>query len=203
MSRAQAIELVRNGNRFLVTCHRRPDADALGSAIGFAEVLRKLGKEASVFSPDEPAASIAFLPGIYDVLRTIPAGTAPFDATFVTDTASGSLLPKGLPAHDVTGPIVALDHHVSFDDFADVVVRDDSMAATGELVLDMAVELGVRPSDLSLEGATCLYAALVADTGGFRYACTRSRTLRFAAERLDMGVDPWRVASNLFEHWAP
>jgi phosphoesterase RecJ-like protein len=56
---------------------------------------------------------------------------------------------------------------------------------------------------LPREAAQPLYAAIVADTGGFRYSQTRPDTLRLAARLLELGVDPWEVASRLFERWAP
>ena len=45
----KAIEIARNGERFLVACHRRPDADSLGSALGLIKTLRAIGKEATLF----------------------------------------------------------------------------------------------------------------------------------------------------------
>ncbi len=53
------------------------------------------------------------------------------------------------------------------------------------------------------KAATPLYAALVADTGGFRYPSTRARVLRMGAELIDGGADPWHVAYELFEGWQP
>jgi len=53
------------------------------------------------------------------------------------------------------------------------------------------------------EGAQPIYSAIVADTGGFRYAGTNPTTHRLAAMLLERGVDPWSVAANLFERWAP
>jgi phosphoesterase RecJ-like protein len=203
MSREQFVAAVRAGNRFLVTCHRRPDADALGSAMGFTEVLRMLGKEAVLCSPDEPPATLTFLPGLGGLERSFAKLEGRFDATIVMDTASASLLPKGLPGKDIAGTLIVLDHHAAYDDFADIVVREPAMSSTGELVLELSQALGVFPRDLNIVAATALYAALVADTGGFRYSSTRPRTLRLAADLLDVGVDPWTVAYNLFEGWAP
>ena len=36
------VEIVREGERFLLTTHMRPDCDALGSELGFAGVLDAL-----------------------------------------------------------------------------------------------------------------------------------------------------------------
>ena len=48
-----------------------------------------------------------------------------------------------------------------------------------------------------------MYAAIVADTGGFRYATTRPATLRLGARLVEEGADPWHVAYQLFERWEP
>jgi phosphoesterase RecJ-like protein len=92
-----------------------------------------------------------------------------------------------------------VDHHHAHDDIGDVVVRDTSAAATGEVVVRLIEELGL---DAIPEGAaTPIYAAIVSDTGGFRYATTRPETLRLGARLLEAGVDPWHVAYQLFERW--
>jgi phosphoesterase RecJ-like protein len=93
-----------------------------------------------------------------------------------------------------------VDHHLAHDDFGDVVVRDVNACATAVVVLDFAAALGVSP--LPKAASAPLYTALVADTGGFRYPGTTAATLRTAANLLDNGVDPWRVASHVFESWS-
>jgi phosphoesterase RecJ-like protein len=68
------------------------------------------------------------------------------------------------------------------------------------VVMDLAKALGVSP--LPASASASLYTALVADTGGFRYPGTTAQTLRTAASLLDTGVDPWQVASHVFEGWS-
>lgn len=197
MSRARAIELIRGGSRFLVTCHVRPDADALGSALGLAAALRALGKEAVVYSHGGVPALVAFLEGAEGVVGALPEGA--FDATFVTDTAARELVPP-LPPRERSGPIVMIDHHAAHDDYGDLAAREIDAVATGELVMRIIDDLGIP---LPQEAAQPLYAAIVADTGGFRYSGTSGAVMRLGARLLDHGVDPWNVASNLFERWEP
>jgi phosphoesterase RecJ-like protein len=109
-------------------------------------------------------------------------------------------LPRHFPDRTVTGPIVIVDHHHAHDDFGDVVLRDPSACATAVVVLQLAAALGVPRVPPS--AASPLYAALVADTGGFRYPGTTAATMRTAADLLDTGVDPWQVASHVFEGWS-
>ncbi|MEY4576616.1 MAG: hypothetical protein RL701_1319 [Pseudomonadota bacterium] len=198
-SLAHAVKIVREGHRFLLTCHILPDADAVGSMLGLADVLTSLGKEVYLYNRDPVPEQLRFLPGASSIHSTLPASTI-FDATFVTDTAARSLLPRQFPERDVTGPVVIIDHHVAHDDFGDVVIRDVEACATAVVVMHLAEALGVHP--LPRSASAPLYTALVADTGGFRYPGTTAQTLRTAADLLDSGVDPWQVASHVFEGWS-
>jgi len=202
VSRAHVIDIIQKGKRFLVTCHVRPDADALGSALGLAAVLRARGKEAIVYSEGGVPESIRFLEGSRTVSASIPTGK--FDATFITDTAAEELTPK-LPARSLSGPVVMVDHHAAHDGFGDLALREVDAAASAEVVLRLHEALSaVGPSlPLPRDAAQPLYAAIVADTGGFRYAGTKPETMRWGAMLLDLGVDPWDVASRLFERWPP
>lgn len=196
----QAAEIARAGSKFLVACHRRPDADSLGSALGLIRTLRAIGKEATLFMPEAIPDSLLFLLEGEKGLAEVPVD-ARFDATWIMDIAAKALIPKGFPSREVSGPVVVVDHHHAHDDIGDVVVRDTSAAATGEVVIDLMEALGL---DFIPEGAaTPLYAAIVSDTGGFRYSTTRPETLRLGARLLEEGVDPWQVAYQLFERWEP
>ena len=198
-SLAHAVKLVQDGRRFLLTCHVSPDADAVGSMLGLAEVLSALGKEVYLYNRDPIPETLRFLPRAELVRSTLPQGQT-FDATFITDTAARSLLPRQFPSRGITGPVVILDHHLAHDDFGDVVVRDVHAPATALVVLELAAALGATP--LPAAASAPLYTALVADTGGFRYPGTNPRVLRIAADLLECGVDPWRVASQVFENWS-
>lgn len=194
---SQFLATVRAGTRFLVTCHRNPDADALGSALGFAAVLRSLGKEALVYCPDELPYNLAFLAEGRELWTQCPPGA--FDATFVCDAAAEALWPLGLPSRDRGGPRVVLDHHQIHDGAGDLVLRDAVACATAEVAIALMRALGV--TSVPSAAATPFYAALVADTGSFRYATTTPHTLRLGAELLEAGAAPWTVAQQLFEGW--
>lgn len=192
--------MVRRGERFLVACHRRPDADSLGSALGLIAMLRALGKDATLFMAESIPDSLQFLVEDEQPRGSFEPGTR-FDATWIMDIAAAKLLPPGLPGPEVTGPIIIIDHHHAHDDVGDVVLRDTTAAATGEVVVDLIEALGM--TELPEGAATPLYAAIVSDTGGFRYASTRPETLRLGAKLIEAGADPWRIAYQLFERWEP
>ncbi|MGD8826053.1 MAG: DHH family phosphoesterase [Myxococcales bacterium] len=195
-----ALDMIHSGQRFLVACHRRPDADSLGSALGLIETLRAVGKDATLFMPESIPDSLAFLMQDEQSIDAVPEGVR-FDSTWIMDIAAKALMPPGFPGAEVTGPVVVVDHHHAHDDIGDVVLRDTSAAATGEVVVRLIEALGL--DSIPPRAATPIYAAIVSDTGGFRYATTRPETLRLGARLLEAGADPWRVASELFERWEP
>ncbi len=107
------IQALRNGQRFLLTGHRRPDGDSLGSALGLARVLRQLGKGAQVWNRDP-------MPPVYSALTgsdRIHVGEEPpagfpdaFDYSICLECPS--LERTGLAAHLGQIPILNLDHHL-------------------------------------------------------------------------------------------
>ncbi len=194
------VDVARSGARFLVACHRRPDADSLGSALGLIRTLRAIGKEATLFMPEVIPDSLLFLLDGEEGIKKVPDGVQ-YDATWVMDIAAKALLPPGFPAREVTGPVVIVDHHHAHDDVGDIVYRDTHSAATGEVVVQLIEALGLE--SLPAGSATPLYAAIVSDTGGFRYATTTPATLRLGARLVEAGADPWHVAYQLFERWEP
>lgn len=196
----KAIDVVRAGDRFLVACHRRPDADSLGSALGLIKTLRAIGKEATLFMAESIPDSLLFLMEGESPITEV-GEDARFDATFIMDIAAKALIPVGFPPKEATGPVVIIDHHHAHDDVGDIIVRDTSAAATGEVVVAMIEALGLEA--IPEGAATPLYAAVVSDTGGFRYATTKPDTLRLGARLLEAGADPWQVAYQLFERWEP
>jgi bifunctional oligoribonuclease and PAP phosphatase NrnA len=192
------VERLVAARRIVCTCHRRPDADALGSALGLSRHLESMGKEAFVYVPEPLSASLEFLVTPGEVVTSLH-DRGPFDLIVVTDTAAASLLPKGLPAQT---PMAVIDHHAAHEAFGDVVLRDVEASSTGEVVLRVLDALGL-PDVPPRRVAEPIYAAVVADTGGFRYSSTSASTMRLGARLIEGGADPWKTAYHLFEGWPP
>src|SRR3954451_23275676 len=93
-------------------------------------------------------------------------------------------------------PVAFVDHHISSGVLpAGPRYVDPDAAATGELIFEIA-----RANDWPLTQAVAraLYVALLTDTGGFRFSNTRPRTLRVAAELLEVGVDPEEIYPEVY-----
>ncbi|MNS81044.1 Bifunctional oligoribonuclease and PAP phosphatase NrnA [compost metagenome] len=93
-------------------------------------------------------------------------------------------------------PLVNLDHHISNQRFGTHNWIDVPSAATGELVVMLYDYFGVP---LDQTAAIPLYAALITDTGFFRYPATTARTLEIAGDLVKTGIDFPQVISAIYE----
>jgi phosphoesterase RecJ-like protein len=190
----QAAEQIRTANRVLIACHVRPDADALGSLLGLAVGLEQLGKTVDAVSPDGVPALYRFLPGWERLITSAPSGRH-WDLGIGLD-ADGSDRLGAAEAAVLAQPIVIdLDHHTGPDPFGQVQVVDRTAAATGELVYELLRELG---APITPDIAVCLLAALLTDTGSFRFANSSPRAFQVAAELVEAGARPGPIFDAIY-----
>ena len=192
-------------DRFVISSHVRPDADAIGSAMGLAGILRSMGKSARIINPSASPAHLTFLDPEGTIQKIGDGVTVDqacdTDVHVIVDTSAwvqlqgvGSVL-KRTPARKVV-----IDHHASSDDLGADEFKDVSAAATGVLITELAEFLNVP---LSEETATVLFCAIATDTGWFRFPNTDARTMATAARLIDAGVAPSLLYRQLYERSSP
>ncbi|HYZ88906.1 MAG TPA: bifunctional oligoribonuclease/PAP phosphatase NrnA [Myxococcales bacterium] len=191
----RAVDALRSANRILLTMHRGPDGDALGSALALACALREMGREVTVYNPDELPYNFRFLAGADQVAKSLPPD-AEYDVTVATDAGSADRLGEHVPPPPRRGVLLNLDHHITTEPFGDLNYVDPEAASVGILAYKIINGLG---HPLSRDAAECIYASILADTGCFRYSSTDPECLRIAAELLERGVDPWEMTVRVYE----
>jgi phosphoesterase RecJ-like protein len=187
------LKTINEGQRFLVASHEGPDGDALASTLALTLALRELGKEVVAYNVDGVPAAYAFLPGAATVVSDL-TDCAPFDAGFVLD--AGELRRAGLHLRELSRVLVNVDHHPYSENFGEIYYVDTEACATGALIYRI---LAAGGWPVSRDVAICIYTAIIADTGSFRYSNANPEAFRLAAEMVGLGVSPWEVASGLYE----
>jgi bifunctional oligoribonuclease and PAP phosphatase NrnA len=188
---------IRQGNRFLLTSHVNPDGDAIGSEMGLARILRRLGKSAVVWNRDPTPPVYLRLPGTdrIHVGEEPPAGFPDvFDGFIVLECPSPDR--TGLEAHLGAKPILNLDHHLGNQHYGAINWVDTAAPAVGEMVYRLAQALKVA---LDPETASSLYLTLVTDTGGFRFSNSTPAAFEAAAALVRDGAQPEHVSQWLYE----
>jgi phosphoesterase RecJ-like protein len=189
------IDVIASGRTFLITSHVRLDGDAVGSELALYHLLRNMGKEAVVYNQDETPGSYRFLPGAEEIIHSLVTVDL-FDAAFVLDCSEIDRV--GEAASRILGirTIVNIDHHLSNRGNFGLSFADPGASSVGELLYRLIEKMG---APVTREIAVNLYAAIVTDTGSFRYSNTGADTFRIAGELVRMGADPYGVAEKIYE----
>jgi bifunctional oligoribonuclease and PAP phosphatase NrnA len=193
-----ARELV-SGRRVGISTHMNADGDGCGSETALARLLAQRGLQSRIVNPTPWPSLFDFLlggPAVDDTERGA-AALAGIDLLVVVDISDVKRLGNlAETVRRLTIPKLVIDHHVGSDEPAgDIVLADTSACATGELVYDLACELDL---EITPEIARSLYAAILTDTGAFRYSNTTPRSHAIAAELLSRGVDPEEMYQRVY-----
>jgi phosphoesterase RecJ-like protein len=188
---AEVLRSIEQRDRFVLTSHARPDGDAVGSSLACCEILRSMGKQAEVVLRDGVPRIYQPLPFAEEVIQAdrINGG---YEAAIILecDSVQRTRL-EGLEGNF----LINIDHHRSGHPFAHVNWIDPNAVATAELVYRLSREAGVR---ISPDIATCLYTAVLTDTGSFMFEGTNEHTFALARELVLAGADPARCARNIY-----
>lgn len=195
------VDIIHAHQRFVISSHVRPDADAIGSEMGLCGILEQLGKEVRIINPSASPAHLAFLDPTSRI-RKIGEGVTTeqacdTDVHIIVDTSAWQQLTDLRKTLETTkAKKVIVDHHISSDHLGAELFKDTTAAAAGILVCELADALGLTPT---VEQASALFAAIATDTGWFRFPNVEERTLKRAAWLVSLGVEPHRIYRDLYE----
>ncbi|AGL01294.1 DHH family phosphoesterase [Desulfoscipio gibsoniae] len=175
--------------------HVMPDGDCLGAMLALGLALRQMGKRVVFCSPDPVPAVYGFLPCAGEVQLELNKQWR-FDLFVSVDCSVPDRLGHFKELLDRAGRVVVLDHHAGSVVFGDVYLNIPACAAAGEIVYDL---LPLLPVVFDEDIATCLYVAIVTDTGSFRYDNTGPMTHLRVADLMKLGVPAARVNKLLYE----
>jgi phosphoesterase RecJ-like protein len=189
----QIVGAIRARRRFVVSSHSRPDGDSIGSQLAMAFALRALGKDVAVVNFDPAPPALMAFPGVADI-RIAPSVEGDFDASIVMECSDYART-------GVTGLerffTINIDHHPGNTGYGQINWFDSSAAACAEMVFDVVQALGVT---LTPEIAVQVYIAILTDTGSFHFSNLSPRTFEICRQLLQAGVDPVRVARQVYDN---
>jgi phosphoesterase RecJ-like protein len=190
-------QALREGGRFAVLSHVRPDGDALGSQLALGLSLKRLGKDVRIWNEEGMLEKYSFLPSA-NLLTKPPADPEDVDVAIALDTAIQNRLGTALPAVRSAKVWINIDHHPSNPGYGDLVYINPKAPATGQILFEL-----IRSEKLPIDAAIAenLYVAISTDTGSFQYPNTTARTFEMAAELVRAGVDVGRVSQLTYENY--
>jgi len=178
----------------LVMCHVDPDADTVGSMVAMMLILKGLGKRVKMLSLDPLPHTYDFLPHVREIKCHISANER-FDVAITVDAGDVGRL-GGLLLKNHSKLVINIDHHPDNTMYGGINLVE-KVSSTAELIYDLCKYLKVP---ITKDIATCLYTAIITDTGNFRYENTAVSTFNIAADLVKSGASPSIIASAIYEN---
>lgn len=195
-------EKIRKSNNIIILTHINPDADAIGSCIGLLHIIKEnFGKIARIVLNNDLQSDFTFmLSGIKkaiisdnqeEIIKTS-------DLIFILDLSNIERIGDIKGYLNNTTTRICIDHHINNDKIADIEVIDTEASSTGELIWKLSTQ--INNVKLNKEFAIAVYAAIMTDTGSFRYERTSSELHRIIADLIDLGAIPNKIYDALYSN---
>ena len=186
---------IKKFNKFLIASHINPEADAVGSQVAMAFLLRKLGKVAVMLDDSPVPGLLQFIKGTEEISKEMPHDFN-YQAVIILDSPDLTRIGRVNEYIKKDAVIINIDHHISNRNFGKFNWVEPEFSSAGEMVYDLFKAFKVK---IDLDDAIALYAAIMTDTGSFRYSNTSSKAHRIAAELIDIGIQPYEMHTKIYE----
>ena len=198
-------KLLSHSKNIIITSHKNPDGDAIGSSLALLQFLEKLNLNAKIIVPNDYPEFLKWLPKQETILKYETNKT---DCDLLINNAD-LIISLDYNAFHRTGAMcnvlinssakkIMIDHHQSPDDYAEVTYSDTSMSSTCEMVYNFISNLeGLNKINADI--ATCIYVGIMTDTGSFRFRSTTSTTHRIIADLIDKGANNTKIHNNVYD----
>lgn len=182
-------------NRIVITCHKKPDGDAIGSSLALCLILRKMGKNATVIIPDQLPDSLKFITEGIDYVtfsrNEIKAGNIIRNTQLIMslDYNNFDRVDRLKPyLENAKVPKILIDHHLNPDDVFDVTISHHEISSTSELVYRIANEANWL-NYIDKQIASCIFVGLMTDTGNLAWSSSYPEVYHVMGELMEYGID--------------
>ena len=180
----------------VVTSHKNPDGDAIGSALGTYHFLKKMNKSVQVVLPDSFAPAFDWMPGAKEVVffdknkKRAEELIAQADLIFCQDyNALNRLGNMEVTLSKSKAKKILIDHHPDPEVTQfDALFSDVNYSSTCQMIYTLVENL-VLDNYLDADAATCLYTGIMTDTGSFKFSSTTPQTHRVVASLIEKGAN--------------
>lgn len=196
-------QLLSTPKDIVITTHRNPDGDAIGSSLALYHYLRGLTHSVNIVSPSEYPDFLAWMPGTQDIViydMDQERSTKLIDQAEIIFCLDFNSLDRIDKVGELIAPQrcakVMIDHHLYPEHFADFVLSDTTASSTCELIFDF-IDLMGHKSSIDLIIAESIFTGILTDTGSFKYSIS-PKLFRIVGELLERGVNNQRLQDLVF-----
>lgn len=196
---------IEGTKKVAVLTHTNPDGDAIGSSLALALALVKLGIDAQVVIPDGLPDFLRWLPGIercttfaYKQEKAVQIIEGA-DLIFCLDFNDPKRL-NGVEEflHKSRARKILIDHHQEPLEFTDITIHETWRGSVGEMIYLFLHEV-LKEEVMDKDIATCLYVAIMTDTGNFNYASSYPEIFHIVGDLMKYDLEKDRIYSNVYD----
>lgn len=191
-------KVVQKNHNFLITSHINLDGDAIGSELALYFILKKLNKKAIILNQNRLPKIYDFLPGSDKVnyLNNNRIKPKSIDVGIVLDCSNIKRIGRTYEIFKNIKTIINIDHHKSNENYGNLNYLDCSVSSVGEIIYELITFIDINLLDEKI--STCLFTAIMTDTGSFRYSNVSSKTFGVASHLTRHGIKSHLIANNIY-----
>jgi phosphoesterase RecJ-like protein len=187
---------IDDSKNILISSHMDPDGDSIGSMIAFYNYAQKIGKNAVMLNCGDIPDKYKFFPNIEKVTDIDDyTDSNAFDLAIMLECPTPERSGGAERYFNESIRIINIDHHPDNTGFGDIVYVDKDASSVGEMITDLFINIGYP---IDVDTATVLFAAILTDTGRFRFENTGSKTMEMAGKLIEYGANPREISDNIY-----
>lgn len=201
-------QLLNDAQSIVITTHKSPDGDAIGSSLALYHFLKKKNKEVTVIVPDAFPEFLKWMDGNSAIIhydgQTDEAEKLieKADLIFSLDyNGLGRIGAMAVPIESASATKIVIDHHQDPKDFADHYIVDTMCCSTSQLIYEFIENLG-ELDKLDQAIGECIYCGIMTDTGSFRFPSTTSKTHQVIANLIELGADGSKIHQEVYDTYS-
>jgi len=200
--------LIVEADTIVLCCHTNPDGDAIGSMLGWGDVLRQMGKEPLLVVPDQFPDYLQWMPNSEKIVRYdkrreyVDTVLKIADLVFCLDFNTLSRTEfmenalKTSPAKKVL-----IDHHLNPDVDAVLSISYPLMSSTCELVFRIVWQMGLfEQSGKHFAGP--IYSGMMTDTGGFTFNSNNPEIFFIISQLLTKHINKDKIYRCVYHNYS-
>ena len=202
----QTLELLSTSKHIIITSHKSPDGDSVGSSLSLFYFLKNMGVSSTICHPDKMSSYLKWLNGTESILTfdenesDVKSKFEVADLIFCLDYNHPSRIGKmqELLVNSDAKKIM-IDHHQDPNtDFVDILFSDSNNSSTSQMIYELIEELG-ETGLIDENVGTPMYCGIMTDTGSFRFPSTTAKTHLIIASLIEKGIKNAKVHENTFD----
>jgi bifunctional oligoribonuclease and PAP phosphatase NrnA len=188
--------------------HENPDGDAIGSAIGLAEILTNYGHQVTIVSANDYPDFLKWFSSEVEIVmydsqkkraKEILKKSDVLVCVDFNEVSRAGKLKKMLL--EFSKPKILIDHHPYPSYFCDYTISEPQYSSTAELIFDIIHQIDLEEY-IEQNAAEALYTGILTDTGSFSHNTSRPNTFKVVSELVKLGIDTGKIQSGVYHNFS-